>query len=142
MKIGLLAMMSAVLFGGYDLAIKLTASKSDPALGAMLVQISSAVTLAIILGGQLLTSSSREFVSSSGWRYSVLAGVLISLALYVLFIVLKSPLSQTSTTLPSILIGRNLVLIILSLVFLGEKLTGLQILGLSLGLVGLGIINL
>jgi uncharacterized membrane protein len=142
MKISFLAVISAVLFGGYDLAIKLTAEKNDPALAALIVQISSAITLAIILGTQLWINQSELVISNNNWKYAVLAGVLISLALYTLLIVLKSPLSQASTTLPSILIERNLILVILSLVFLGEKLTGLQILGLLLGITGLGIINL
>ncbi|MBU1966712.1 EamA family transporter [Patescibacteria group bacterium] len=142
MKIGLLALISAVLFGGYDLVIKLTATKSDPALGALLVQVSSAITLAIILTIQFLRKRPEVMISNDGWKYSILAGVLISLALYALFAVLKSPLTKASTTLPSILIGRNIVLIMLSLVLLGEKLTKLQILGLLLGIAGLGIINL
>lgn len=142
MKIGLLTLISAVMFGSYDLVIKLTAAKGNPALGALIVQAISAITMAIILGIIFLTNRPELAITSSGWKYAVLAGVIISLALFALFIVLRSPLSQASTTLPSILIGRNLVLIILSLVILGEKLTKFQVMGLILGITGLGIINL
>ena len=142
MKVGLLAIISAVMFGGYDLVIKLTAGKSDPALGALVVQVSSAITMAIILGIQSWVNNSTVVVTTDiGWKYAVLAGILISLALYALFIVLKSPLSQASTTLPSILIGRNLVLIILSLLILRERITQLQSFGLAIGLVGLLLIQ-
>lgn len=142
MKITILTLTTAILFGTYDLFIKLSSNKIDPITGSLIVQTTSALSVAaILMFNQFLTPSLTNTIASSDIKLSIIAGVLISLALVCLFIILKNPTTKTATTLPTILITRNLTLIILSLILLKERLSPTQALGLILSLTGLWFIN-
>ena len=62
-------------------------------------------------------------------------------ALNLLFYLLKNSGLQASTIIPFTLIGRNLVLVILSLLIFRDTLSFSRIIGLALGLTSLFLIN-
>ena len=107
----------AVLFGTYDLFIKLGAGRLDPALGAMVTQIASAVTLVCVFLFQLLKPGApRPQATAQGIIFVAIAGVLIAAALIFLFFVLQNKTAKATTTLPTILILRNITLVILGVI--------------------------
>lgn len=133
----------AVLFGTYDLFIKLGAGRLDPALGAMLTQIASALTLAGVFLFQLLRPAApRPQATPLGLAYVIIAGILIALALVFLFFVLQNKGAKATTTLPTILILRNITLVILGVIVLRENLTSLKTLGIVISLLGIYLISM
>jgi len=86
-----------LLFGSYDLFIKLAANKSEPVLGAFIVQLISAVFIGFIL---LATRQSLGKFSFN--LYSITAGVLIASALIILFMLLKNQNNPASIILPKV----------------------------------------
>lgn len=138
MNIVLSSIGIAVLFGTYDLFIKLGAGRLDPALGAMLTQIASAATLTIAF----FIGSNNTKATPEGIVYVSIAGVLIALALLFLFFVLQNTSAKATTILPTILILRNITLVILGIIVLREKLTLLKSLGLAISLLGIYLISM
>lgn len=132
----------ALLFGAYDLLIKLGAGRIDPALGAMLTQIASATTLVAVSLYQFITSNARPIITWQGLTFVIVAGVLIALALVFLFFVLQNKAAKATTTLPSILILRNITLVLLGVIVLKEKIGLLKIIGLSISLFGIYLISM
>lgn len=128
----------AVLFGTYDLFIKLGAGSLNPALGAMITQIASAATLSIAYVALPKTST----MSTIGLFYVISAGILIALALFFLFALLQNTSVKATTTLPTILILRNITLVILGVIILREKITVLKSLGIAISLLGIYLISL
>ena len=133
----------AVLFGTYDLFIKLGAGRLDPALGAMVTQIASAVTLVCVFLFQLLKPGApRPQATAQGIIFVAIAGVLIAAALIFLFFVLQNKTAKATTTLPTILILRNITLVILGVIVLQEKLTLLKTVGIGISLLGIYLLSI
>lgn len=139
MNIMLYSIGIAVLFGTYDLFIKLGAGRLDPAFGAMITQIASALTL---VGIFLYKKTSRPLITIPGTLYVTIAGVLIATALIFLFFLLQNKSAKATTTLPTILILRNITLVILGVFVLREKITILKTLGIATSLLGIYLISL
>lgn len=138
MNIKLSTITIAVLFGTYDLFIKLGAGSLNPALGAMITQIASAVTLSLAYFALPKAST----ISSVGLFYVISAGILIALALLFLFFVLQNTSAKATTILPTILILRNVTLVILGVIVLKENLSVLKALGLAISLLGIYLISI
>lgn len=133
----------AVLYGTYDLFIKLGAGRIDPALGAMLTQIASALTLVgIFIFQYLKPGAPRPQTTTQGVVFVTLAGVLIATALIFLFFVLQNKATKVTTAIPTILILRNVILVSLGVLVLGEKLSITQSFGIGLSLIGIYLISL
>lgn len=139
MNIVLSSIGIAILFGTYDIFIKLGAGRLDPALGAMITQVASATTLVI---AYLFSSSKTSRISPYGLAYVIIAGILIALALLFLFTLLQNKSARATTILPSILILRNVTLVILGVIVLREKVTLLKTLGIATSLLGIYLISL
>lgn len=133
----------AVLYGTYDLFIKLGAGRIDPALGAMMTQIASAFSLMGVFLFQILKpDASRPQATIQGVVFVTLAGVLIATALIFLFFVLQSKETKVTTAIPIILILRNVTLVLLSVFILREKITIIKSLGIGLSLIGVYLISI
>lgn len=133
----------AILYGTYDLFIKLGAGRIDPALGAMLTQIASALSLVGVFLFQILKpDASRPQASTQGVIFVTLAGVLIATALVFLFFVLQNTATKATTAIPTILILRNVTLVMLSVFILREKITTIKSLGIGLSLIGVYLISI
>ena len=134
----LLTFICAVLFGVYDLFIKLASGSGNPTALAFVVQLASTLTLGAFITRPLF-SGSIQF--SANPVYAVLAGITIAIALNLLFFILKIPGTQSSLIIPFTLIGRNLVLVILSILILRINLSPLRLSGLILGLISIFLIS-
>lgn len=134
----ILTLTCALLFGVYDLLIKLASGSGNPTALAFVVQLASTVTLGSLIIRPLLTGT---LSLSTNPIFAILAGSVIALALNLLFFTLKLPGAQPTTILPVTLIGRNLVLVALSVIVLGNTLTPTRTLGLVLGLFSLFLIS-
>lgn len=134
----LLTFICAVLFGVYDLFIKLASGSGSPTALAFVVQLASTLTLGIFLARPLL-SGTIQF--SANPLYAVLAGITMAIALNLLFFILKLSGAQPTTILPLTLIGRNLIFIALCVVLLRANLSLTRALGLTLGFISLFLIN-
>lgn len=133
-----LTLLCAILFGVYDLMIKLASGSGNPTALAFVVQLASTLTLGLFLARPLLSGTSQF---SANPVFAIMAGVTIAVALNLLFFILKTSEVQPTIILPFTLIGRNLVFIILSVLLLGNTLTSTRSLGLGLGLISLFLIN-
>lgn len=143
MNIVLSSIGIAVLFGTYDLAIKLGAGRIDPALGAMTTQIASALTLVGVFLYQVFKPGTpRPQTTIEGFFFVIVAGVLIASALLFLFFVLQNKEAKATTTLPMILILRNVTLVILGMLILREKVSFMKALGIAVSLLGIYMISL
>lgn len=143
MNIFLSTVTIAVIFGTYDVFIKLGAGRIDPALGAWLTQLASTLTLTIFLCVQLLTKKAPGTpMTGPGLLIVTVAGVLIALALAMLFFLLQNKAAQATTTLPTILFLRNITLVILGIFILREQVTIIKITGVVTCLFGIYLISL
>ncbi len=133
-----LTLLCAVLFGVYDLLIKLASGSGNPTALAFVVQLASTLTLGAFMTRLALTSTLQLPTNP---LYALLAGAIIALALNLLFSILKMPGVQPTSFLPFTLIGRNLVFVSLSILLLGSSLTPTRSIGLGLGLISLFLIN-
>src|SRR3989339_19591 len=107
MNTSVLLIICAILFGSYDLAIKLTSGSGNPTARALIVQIFSVLTLALLT---LFEPLAQSLIFTPNLLYAGIAGILMGFALNLLFSLLKNSGLQTSSILPFALIGRNLVL--------------------------------
>lgn len=133
----------AVLYGTYDLFIKLGAGRIDPALGAMMTQIASALTVAAFLDYRIFNKQITGLtVTPLGIVFVVIAGTLIAIGLILLFIILQQPTVRASSALPMILILRNVTAVILVILVFREKLTAIKSIGIAISLLGVYLISL
>ncbi len=143
MNIVLSSIGIAVLFGTYDLFIKLGAGRLDPALGAMVTQVASALTLVgVFLFQYLKPGAPRPQATVQGILFVTIAGVLIATALIFLFFLLQNKAAKATTTLPTILILRNITLVVLGVIVLQEKISVLKIIGVGISLLGIYLISI
>lgn len=133
-----MTLICAVLFGFYDLLIKLASGSGNPTALAFVVQLTSTLALGVFLARPLF-SGSIQF--SANPLYAVLAGITMAVSLNLLFFILKIPGTQPTAILPLTLIGRNLIFITLCVVLLRANLTFTRALGLALGFISLFLIN-
>lgn len=132
----------AILYGSYDFIIRLSAGKINPTLGAFLCQIFSALTILLIIVYQkLILKSFVPKITNEGVGAVAAAGFLIGMALFSLFIFFQQRGLKISTALPTILVLRNLTVVILGILVLQEKLTWTKILGLVLILSGVYLLT-
>ena len=132
--------ISSLLFGFYDMLLKLSAGKLPPLTNSLLVQLSSVATILIVILVRLIAGQKELSLTSlltKNLSLSITAGITISLALICLTYSLTQIQVKVSTIMSAVIIGRNLSLILLSVIFLKESLSPNQILGLVLGFAGL-----
>ncbi|GEM_PF-2645073 len=134
----------AILYGTYDLFIKLAAGRINPALGAMITQIASAFALILYTGlNTLLRSDNAQVkIAPLGIFFVILAGITIAAALILLFTLLQNKEIKATTAFPTILILRNVTLVTLGILVLGEKLSITKSFGIGLSLIGIYLISL
>ena len=139
MTIPLTIIAISILYGTYDLFIKLGAEHMDPTLGAMITQITSALTLILFFGLNtvLRGENAQGKITLLGIFSVILAGIIIATALIFLFVLLQNNEVKATSTIPTILILRNITLITLGILILGEKITILKSFGMGLSLIAI-----
>jgi uncharacterized membrane protein len=73
--------------------------------------------------------------------WAIVAGILMALALNLLFFILKNGGLPSSSVIPFTIIGRNLVLVVLSVIILRDNLSVTKALGILLGFTSLFLIS-
>lgn len=133
----------AILYGTYDLFIKLGAGRIDPALGAMFTQLISVLTVAIFLVYRIFNKQITDLtVTPLGVVFVLIAGTLIAIGLILLFILLQQPTLRASSTLPMILILRNVTTVTLVTLVFREQFTAIKFVGILMSLLGVYVISL
>jgi len=143
MNIILVSIISAVLFGTYDLFIKLSAGKINPGLGVVVCQTASALTMGLFVAyQQVVAKSFQPKISTGGVFWVSIAGAFIATALLLLLIVLSNKSAKATTIMPMVLILRNVTVVLLGVLVLKEQLGVLKILGIAISLLGVYLISL
>ncbi len=134
------------LFGLYDFFIKLSSGKINPVVGPVVCQTFSAISAFLFLlifyyfnrRGVLQYAPTTTRI---GFFFSAVAGALITVALISLFFFFTNRGVKVSTALPTVLVLRNITLILLGVLILKENLGIIKILGLALSLLGIFLIS-
>lgn len=133
-----LTIVIGFLYGTYDLFIKMSAGKIQPALGSMLCQIVSACFAGIILFFQLRnTTAQQQLWTLPGIGAIAGAGITIGSALILTMTVLVSPTVKAAVFMPSILLLRVITVILWGIILLKEQVKIINIFGMILSLIGL-----
>jgi len=133
-----LALLTALCLALYNFFIKLASAHLPAAVGAVVLQL-----VAAALGGlwllQLKWQGQPLPVSSKGLWLAVLAGLGVGLAEILTFVVFKRGVPSSVGT-PVIVGGSVLLTAVLGLLLLREALTGAQLAGLGLIVVGIALL--
>lgn len=135
----LLALVTAVAFGAYNVFIKIGSGKIDQVLGAVVLQ----VVAALLGGGYLayLKLSGRELtVSGAGLGFAALAGVAVGLAEILTFVVFARGAPAALAT-PVIMGGSVLVAALVGIALLGERVGLSQVAGILLVAGGIALLS-
>lgn len=134
----LLAFMTAVFFGAYNVFIKMASGHINQIVGAVILQVVAALLGGIVLLGLKITDSPLE-VSTRGVLFAVLAGIFVGLAEISSFYVFSRGISA-SVGIPIIIGGSVVAGAILGVLFLKESLNWTQL--LAIGMIVGGVVLL
>lgn len=142
MQIVVSSISIGVLYGVYDLFIKLSANRVSPAVGALVTQLFSVALIGgFIVYQRFITKSLELKIEPKGLVSSGIAGILIGTALILLFVLLQNKEIKAISAIPTILIVRTLSVIVLGAIFLKESVNPAQKVGFILSLIGICLIN-
>ena len=134
----LLTILIGFLYGTYDLFIKLSAGKIQPALGSLLCQIFSACFAGIILFFQLKnTTVPKQLWTLPGIGAIAGAGITIGSALILTMMLLINPTIKAAIFIPTILLLRVITIILWGIILLKEPVKIINIIGMIISLIGL-----
>ncbi len=134
----LLAVLTAVFFGAYNVFIKMASGHIIQIVGAVILQVVAALLGGIVLLGLKITDSPLE-VSTRGVLFAVLAGIFVGLAEISSFYVFSRGISA-SVGIPIIIGGSVVAGAILGVLFLKESLNWTQL--LAIGMIVGGVVLL
>lgn len=126
----LLAVLTAVCFGAYNIFIKLSSGHINQIVGAVILQVVAAFLGGFILLGLKWSNSSME-VTQKGILFAILAGVAVGLAEILSFYVFSKGI-PASLGIPVIIGGTVVVGAVLGVLFLKETLNWTQLLAIAL----------
>lgn len=137
-----MSLIIGFLYGTYDLFLKLSAGKIQSNLGAVLCQTISALFALVIFLYQKQTGRIFQMiVALPGILAIVAAGISIGSALILILTVLANPDAKASVIVPTILIIRNVTVILWGILLLKENLTLVKSTGIILSLLGIYLIS-
>ena len=129
------AIMAAILYGLHQVFTKLAADGISDGLGALVVETTAALTIAIYVVFLWLTNSWTMKVTASGIWYSVLTGICVG-AGTVMFFLLFQKGGQLSAV-PMVLAGGATLMAISGILFFREPASWPRLLGIVLSIAGL-----
>jgi transporter family protein len=129
------AIMAAILYGLHQVFTKLAADGISDGLGALVVETTAALTIAIYVVFLWLTNSWTMKVTASGIRYSVLTGICVGAGTVMFFLLFQKggPLSAV----PMVLAGGAALMAISGVLFFREPASWPRLLGIALSIAGL-----
>lgn len=134
-----LALMSAILYGGYNFLIKVASGSINQIVGALTLQIAAAVVGGVLLIFMKATGQQLE-VSPRGFFWAATAGVVVGLAEITSFVVFSKG-ANASIGVPIIIGGSVVAATVLGLIFAKENLQWAQALGILLIVAGTAILS-
>jgi transporter family protein len=133
------AIGAALLYGLHQIFTKLSAQGISDGLGALVVEGSAVLTIAVYLLGTFLTSGWTQTWTASGIAYGVLTGICVGAGTVLFFVLFQAggPLSAV----PAILAGGAAIMVVAGVLGFGERLTTRHALGVIVSLVGLYLVR-
>lgn len=136
----LLAILTAIFFGAYNVLIKVSSGHINQIVGAVILQAVAALVGVIILIF-LKMIHMPLVISQKGIWYAVGAGVMIGLAEITAFFLYSKGI-PASVGIPIIVSGSIVVGAALGVIFLKEYLTPLQYLAIAMTIAGAVILSM
>lgn len=130
----LLALISTFFFGLNAIVLKL--SKNIDPITLTLISVSTAAVLVLFYWAFFVKSSG---ITIQGAGYGIASGILFSLAIILFIIALKAGKASIVAPINALNSG---VAVILAVLFLSEKLTLLNVLGIVLGIIAAVLLSL
>lgn len=127
------ALITMVLWVGFNLLVKFSSKELDPMLGALILSVVAAVPILIYAAFKFLDKIEWSKVSTNGIALASLGGILAGLAT-IFYFQTYSKGGTLSVTLPLIMVGNIAIIAIIGVFVFKEELTLLRIIGLGLGL--------
>lgn len=134
------AVATGIAFCGYNVFLKLAAGHIDQVLGALVLQVVAALAGAVVLGVWYRVSSKPLEVSSTGLGYAALAGLCVSAAEILAFVVFAAG-APVSLGAPVILGGTVLYSAFAGVLVLREAVTLSQMSGAVLIVGGVALLS-
>lgn len=143
MNIALMSLIIGFLYGTYDLFLKLSTGKIQANLGAVLCQTFSALfALGIFLFFKQTGKITQVNFSLAGIFAIIAAAICIGLALILILTVLAKPEAKASTIVPTVLIIRNVTVVLWGILLLRENFNLIKLSGIFLSLFGVYLISI
>jgi len=134
-----LAIISALVYGGYNFFIKLASAQIHQVLAAVILQASALAVGILILAFLRFRGVAIEY-SSSGVRFAVLGGVSVAIGEILAFYVFSHGVATSQGT-PIIVGGAVAAAALYGMLFLRETLVPLQWLGLVFVVLGIVLLT-
>jgi transporter family protein len=132
------AVTAALFMALYNVFIKLAAGNIHQVVGAVVLQVVAALAGAAMLLFLKLNGTALP-ISNKGLLFAALAGLSVGLAEIISFFAFSGGTAASKGV--TVIVGSTIVLaVLIGLVFLKESLTPLQIVGVLLVLVGIGLV--
>jgi bacterial/archaeal transporter family protein len=133
------AIAAALLYGLHQIFTKLASEHVSDGLGALIVEASAVITIAVYLGALYASGRWMQRATVAGIIYSVVTGICVGVGTIMFFLLFQrgGPLSAV----PAILAGGAAVMALAGLVLFREPATPMRLAGVSLALIGLYLVR-
>jgi len=129
------ALGAALLYALHQIFTKLAAERISDGLGALIVETSAALTIALYLLAVWTSANWRQSATAEGALYSVVTGVCVGVGTILFFLLFQAggPLSAV----PAILAGGAALMALAAIVFFGEEPSTARLLSIGLAIAAL-----
>ena len=133
------AVAAAVLYGLHQIFTKLAAERISDGLGALVVEASAVMTIAIYLATLYAFHRWSQTATTAGVLYSVITGVCVGAGTLAFFLLFQrgGPLSSV----PAILAGGAAIMALAGIVWFKEPVNPVRLIGIALSLLGLYLVR-
>ena len=133
------AIAAAILYGLHQIFTKMAADRISDGLGALVVEASAVVTIALYLAALYASNRWAQTATAPGVLYGVITGVCVGAGTIAFFLLFQrgGPLSAV----PAILAGGAAIMAAPGIAWFGEPVRPLRVLGIALSLLGLYLVR-
>jgi bacterial/archaeal transporter family protein len=133
------AIAAALLYGLHQIFTKLASEHVSDGLGALIVEASAVVTIAVYLGALYASGRWMQRATAAGTVYSAITGICVGVGTIMFFLLFQrgGPLSAV----PAILAGGAALMALAGLVLFREPATPMRLAGVCLALIGLYLVR-
>lgn len=131
-----IAVLTALLYGMYNVFTKLAAGNISDSFGAFLLEIVAALLILGFIFFLRFKGENPIQFNAQGLLFSIFAGISVAIVSILYFMVFRTG-GHLSVAGPFILVGGSIVMIVIGVLFFKEPISVRSAAGLILGLVGL-----